>query len=499
MRRKNNIDYTAMGIQAVAETCRESFFYFVKTFWTVIIKEEPVYNWHIESLCQELQELSVYIVNRQEKPYDLIINIPPGTTKSTITTIMFPAWLWTQDATLRIITNSYSMDLSIEHSTKSRDIITSDKFRRLFPEVVLRRDKSAKSSYENTATGARYTTSTGGTITGKHAHIIINDDPLNPSQAASEADRATANEHTKTLASRKVDKKNTPTITIMQRLHELDVTGYILAKKGEKVRHICLPAELTDNVKPAKYRDKYIDGLLDPVRLSREVLEEQRTDLGSRGYAGQYEQNPVADGGNIVKKEWFKYISPSDFSRMHGSEPIIFFLDTAFKEQEKLKNSTESKNDPSGIIGTCKIGNDLYITCGQKVYKKFPDLIRFVPEFALANGYTSRSTIRIEPKANGISVVDQLRESTTLNVRDIESVLVQESKETSLTTVSPKIECGRVYLVAGAWNEDFVDEICGFPAKAHDEYVDLISYAIDYHLKDKKKKKDNSDLLDNLY
>ncbi|MDR0430218.1 MAG: hypothetical protein LBH58_07060, partial [Tannerellaceae bacterium] len=329
---------------------------------------------------------------------------------------------------------------------------------------------------------------TGGTITGKHAHIIINDDPLNPSQAASDADRNTANEHTKTLASRKVDKKNTPTITIMQRLHELDVTGYILAKKSEKVRHICLPAELTDNVKPAEYRDKYIDGMLDPVRLSREVLAEQLIDLGSRGYAGQYEQNPVADGGNIVKNEWFKYITPEDFSRLHGREPVHFFVDTAFKEEEKRRKTGEARNDPSGIIGTCRIGNNMYITCAASVYKKFPDLIKFIPDFAKANGYTSSgSTIRIEPKANGISVVDQLKESTSLNVREIDSELIQDSKETRLTGQSAKVECGRVFLVAGAWNDEFVGQICGFPNKPHDEYVDLLSYSADYHLKDKKQ------------
>lgn len=495
----NKSDYAAMGVQLVGEKCREDFFYFVRVFWDVIIKESPVYNWHIKALCDELQTLAGFIVRREAKPYDLIINIPPGTTKSTITTIMFPAWLWTVDPTMRIITNSYSSDLSIEHAIKSRDIIISDKYRRLFPDVELRRDKAAKSSYENTLTGARYTTSTGGTITGKHAHIIINDDPLNPQQAASEADRKTANEHTKTLASRKVDKKNTPTITIMQRLHEQDVTGYILSKKGEKIRHICLPAELSDNVKPAEYKNNYINGLLDPVRLSREVLEEQQVDLGSRSYAGQYEQNPVADGGNIVKAEWFNYISPSDFARLHGNEPVVFFIDTAFKEQEKRRKDGESKNDPSGIIGTCLIGRNMYVTCAAKVYKKFPDLVRFVPDFVLANGYTGKSSIRIEPKANGISVVDQLRESTSLNVREIDSKLIRESKETRLTGVSPKIECGRVFLVAAAWNEALVDEVCGFPAKTHDEYVDLISYSIDYHLKDKKKRTGNSALLDNLY
>lgn len=473
---KATSDYMAMSIQLVAETCRSSFFYFVKTFWSVIIKEEPTYNWHIEYLCDELQILSKSIVERKEKPYDLVINIPPGTTKSTITTIMFPAWLWTQDPSLRIITNSYSMDLSIEHATKSRDIIMSDKFRKLFPNVSLRRDKSAKSSYENTNTGARYTTSTGGTITGKHAHIIINDDPLNPSQAASDADRETANEHTKTLASRKVDKRNTPTITIMQRLHELDVTGYLLNKKSDKIKHICLPAEVTDNIKPSELRSRYIGGLLDPLRLSKDVLAEQLIDLGSRGYSGQYEQNPVAAGGNIVKKEWFQYIHRSDFERMRTSEPIIFFADTAYTDKKE--------NDPTGLIASCKIGNDLYITHAKKVLYKFPDLIKFLPQYVQANGYTNMSSIRIEPKANGLSVIDQLKIDTKLNVT--KTPTPTESKETRLNSKSPIVECGRVILVSGAWNEEFTDEICGFPAKAHDEYVDLLCYAIDFHLKAKK-------------
>lgn len=444
----------------------------------MIIAEEPVYNWHIPYLCKELQDLSVYIVNRQKKPYDLIINIPPGTTKSTIVTIMFPAWLWTQDATIRTITNSYSADLSIEHAVKSRDIITSDKYRMLFPNIILRSDKSAKSSYENTVTGARYTTSTGGTITGKHGHLIINDDPLNPSQAASDADRETANEHTKTLASRKVDKANTPTITIMQRLHEMDVTGYLLSKKSEKIRHICLPAELSDNVKPAELRGRYVNGLLDPVRLSREVLDEQKIDLGSRGYAGQYEQRPVADGGNIIKKGWFQHIHRVDFERLRRNEPIIFWLDTAFTEKQE--------NDPTGIIGTCGIGNNMYIVCAKKVYKEFPELIRFIPSFAKANGYTAHSTIRIEPKANGKSVVQSLKKNIGLNITEIKSALVAEDKTTRLNYASPCVECGRVYLVIGEWNEEFVDEVCGFPAKAHDEYVDLISYSCDYHLNKNK-------------
>lgn len=479
---KQPTDITAILTQVEREACKGSLFEFVQSFWSVIIPEEPVFNWHIPYLCEELEKLAVYIVNREKKPYDIIINIPPGTTKSTIVTIMFPAWLWTQDPTIRIITNSYSADLSIEHATKSRDIITSDKFKRLFPEVVLRRDKSGKGNYENTKTGARYTTSTGGTITGKHAHIIINDDPLNPAQAYSDTMRATANEHTKTLASRKVNKKNTPTITIMQRLHEDDVTGYLLSKKGESIRHLNLPAELSNKVLPEEVREKYIDGLLDPVRLDREVLEEQKVDLGSRAYSGQYEQNPIADGGNIIKSAWFKHISRAEFERLRQYEPIHFWADTAYTDN--------TENDPTGIIGACMIGNTIYIVNGKKVNLGFPELIRFLPRFLRDNGYTSESTLRIEPKANGISVIQTLEQSG-LNIT--RTLTPTDSKKSRLYAASPTIECGRVVIVDDSFSEEFVDEVCGFPAKVHDEYVDVLCYAINYYNNAEGESQDLSD------
>lgn len=473
----SHVNYTELALRVVADECRKHLFYFVQTFWDVIIKEKPVFNWHIPYLCEELERLSESIIRRQPKPYDLLINIPPGTTKSTIVTIMWPVWLWTNDPSIRVITNSYSGGLSMEHATKSKDIILSEKFQMLFPNVQIRRDKSGKQNYENTETGYRYATSTGATITGFHAHVIINDDPQNPKQAESDQLRIQANEHTKTLSSRKVDKANTPVVTIMQRLHEEDVTGYLLKRKGENIRHICLPAEDCDDVKPAELRANYIDGLLDPVRLSRAVLEEAMIDLGSRGYAGQYMQTPTADGGNIIKEEWFKRISWADFRALRFREPVHFFLDSAYEERKQ-----KSDNDPSGIIATCKIGNNLYVMNAKKVWKDFPSLLTFLPEYLYANDYTSESTLRIEPKANGKSIVQQLIATTDLNV--VETPSPKDSKATRLKAVSPKIECGRVWIVDGDWNEEFIDEVCGFPAKAHDEYVDILGYAIDYHLND---------------
>lgn len=111
---------------------------------------------------------------------------------------------------------------------------------------------------------------------------------------------------------------------------------------------------------------------------------------------------------------------------------------------------------------------------------KFPELVHFLPQYVREQGYTSQSSVRIEPKANGLSVIDQLQATTGLNVTKTPSP--RESKETRLNAASPTIECGRVILVDGNWNEAYLDEVCGFPAKPHDEYVDLTCYAVDYHL-----------------
>lgn len=478
-----------MALAVVADECRRNLFYFLRTFWDVIIKEEPTYNWHIPYLCEELQYLGGFIIRREEKPYDLIINIPPGTTKSTIVTIMFPVWLWINDPSIRIISNSYSGLLSVDHATKSKDIILSDKFQRLFPEIKIRKDKAGKQNYENTATGYRYATSTGATITGFHGHVIINDDPVNPKQAESESMRKVANDHTKTLSSRKVNKANTPIITIMQRLHQEDVTGYLLKNKAERIKHINLPAEDCEDVEPSFLRERYIDGLLDPVRLNRSVLTEAMIDLGSRGYAGQYMQKPSAEGGNIVKESWFKKISAQEFYALRFREVVHSFLDTAYDEKK-----AKSDNDPSGILAACKINGNIYIINALQTWKSFPDLIKFLPEWMHANYQDERSTLRIEPKANGKSVVQELQRHSDLNVTEIKAPT--ESKGERLHAISPKIECGRVYLVEGEWNDAFIDEVCGFPQRAHDEFVDILGYAINYFDNEDFELPDN---IDNLF
>jgi phage terminase large subunit-like protein len=310
--------------RAKAALCRKSLFYFIKTFWHEVSPDEPKWNWHIEYICKELEALALRVSQKLPKEHDPIINVPPGTTKSITCTIMFPVWCWTNWHWMRFITGSYSGGLSMEHSEYSRDLVRSETFRQIFPELEIKRDKDSKSNFRIQKTvyddkgeivdislgGNRYSTSVGATVTGFHAHIIIIDDPLNPEQAVSEVQIKTANRWMdQTLSTRKVDKEVTPTILIMQRLHQADPTGSLLDKKIKKIFHICLPGEIRnyrEEVKPPELIKYYKNDLLDPTRLNWPSLEELKSQLGQYGYAGQIGQKPTPPGGGMFQVDHFQ-------------------------------------------------------------------------------------------------------------------------------------------------------------------------------------------------
>lgn len=459
-----SFDYDIL-VQAEREVCREDFFQFIQSFWKVVIPDKPVYNWHIEYLAKELQVIGERIKAREPKLYDLIINVPPGSTKSTIATVMFPAWLWAIDPTIKVISSSYSSGVSIDHAVKSRDVIKSDKYRELYPEVEIRPDKDGKSHYGNSKTGMRYVTSTGGTVTGMHGHVIIQDDPLNPKQSASEKEIENAKHFVdRTLSSRKVDKLITPVITIMQRLHEDDVTGHLLGKEGKKIKHICLPAEESERVNPPELKSRYINGLLDPVRLSAEVLADAKADLGSYAYAGQYDQNPAPEGGGLIKKAWF---GRSDMSYLENAT-WDFVIDPAYTENEN--------NDPSALMAYCWSDNLLTIRMVESVHMEFPDLCKYIQAFCKAHGYTSGSSIYVEPKASGKSIVQSLKQGTGLNIMEGDNPT--RDKVARVKDITATLESGRVGLVLGAWNEAFKHQCAVFPNGKHDDEVDCLVMAV---------------------
>jgi predicted phage terminase large subunit-like protein len=470
-----NLQYlNALSLDDIkAERCKRRFYEFFKEFWDTIESVEYKDNWHIKKLCDRLQDVYERW-ERGETQNDLYINVPPGSSKSSICTQLFPVWLWVRNASIRIISSSYSYDLSTAHAVKSRNCIQSDKFKLYYSDLCqIKYGDDNKTWYKNTKMGERYATSTGGTVTGMHADFIIVDDPLNREKADSLAARETANKHiTETLSTRKTDRNRSVTIVIMQRLHEDDPTGKALKDRPDKTDHICLPGELTDNVQPKELSEHYVSGLLDPVRLNREALTRARTDLGSYGYAGQILQKPSPEGGGKLKKAWFNKISYDDFVKIKGSTPINIFGDTAYTDKQK--------NDPTALMPACYINNNLYIIHSEQMWLEFPDLLKRIPSYANQHGYTSGSRIMIEPKASGKSTVQSFKGSG-YNV--IELPPPEDDKTTRVSNIAAFVEAGRVFIVEGGWNEGFLDECGAFPNGSHDDQVDNLVNAINYYSK----------------
>lgn len=325
---KANVSVTADEAALVRSICHESFYEFVKEFWKVVVPETPIWNWHIKYLCDTLQEDAERVFKGLPKLYDTIVNIPPGSTKSTILSIMGPAWIHARRADMRILAASHTQALTFELGRKCRMVEESPLYRAAFPEVVPSKDQWTKSLFMNTAGGGRMASTVGGmSPTGFHAHFILVDDPLDPQQAtaSSETEINTANSFmSEVLPTRKVDKAVTPTWLIMQRLHQNDCTGYLLSKNKE-IRHINLPAEKSIKVKPAILRRNYVDGLLDPVRLSRAILSEALIDLGEFGFSGQYRQNPVPRGGGMFKTQRIAIDTPPSMGSKYWVMKVRFW------------------------------------------------------------------------------------------------------------------------------------------------------------------------------
>lgn len=439
----------------------DGFYYFFTHFWDTIIPEELNDNWHIRYICNELQKIGEQVAKRLPKEYDYyIFNVPPGSSKSTIISEMYPLWCWTIDPTQRFICASSSSTIAEDLAGRCYNIYQSDKFREMYPELV-EKSGGGKTNFKNGLKGERFTTSASSVITGVHAHQKILDDILGSQQAASKTERDSVNKWLKeTISSRNVDAEITTTIIVMQRLHEDDPTGHLLANPNLKIKHVCIPAELSEDVKPVALRKEYKDGLFDPVRKPKHVLEVAKADLGSYGYAGQMQQRPAPEGGGIIKKEWLKIIN----NPIPPNTIIKFQIDPAYTEK--------TTNDPTAIVGYYTLNNQVFVTSAISVYKEFPDLILWLPEYLRDNGYTKRSMIYTEPKASGKSIVQQIQKTTNLNIK--ESDPPKDDKLTRVHIVSPKIESERIGLHYGAWNDSFISQLISFPKALHDDEVDCL-------------------------
>lgn len=428
----------------------------------------------IADYCQKLFE---------GKIKKLMLFMPPQHGKSEIISRNFPAWALGRDPDLKIVGSSYSSDLAEQFSRSIQRTIDSEEYKTIFPDTYLsgsmtqRNDKSSRGYLRNVDyfetvghRGFYKAVGVGGGLTGTPVDIAIIDDPV---KDATEAYSVTYRQRVwnwyNTVLSTRLHN-DSKQLFIMTRWHEDDLAGRLLKAEPEEWTVVVIPAICEKEHDGELQSERHIGDALWPQKHSLQKLQKQKK-RAPREFSALYQQRPTIEGGNIVKRDWFRKISYADFTALRFREPMHFYLDTAYNKKKKGQD-----NDPSGILAACKIGRYIYIYNAQKVYKEMPELLRFLPEYMAAHEGNSESKLNIEPKANGISVVQMLKECTDLNVK--ETPTPTDDKEVRFRVVSPRCECGRVILVEGSWNEDFLDEVCGFPAMPHDEFVDILGYAI---------------------
>lgn len=449
--------------KALATLCSRRFYRFFLEFWETIEAAELIPNWHIEYICDELQR--VYEVwESGESQDDVLLNVPPGSSKSTIVTQIFPAWLWVRNQSIRVISSSYAADLATAHAVKTRDLLKSDKFIRLFPGLIeFKSDSDGKTHYKNTKKGERFVTSTGGRVTGMHGDFIITDDPLNPEQAASEVDLKRAVRFTgSTLSTRKTNKKRTVTIMVMQRLHENDPSGDWIRKK-KSLNHICLPGRLSKEVKPEHLKEKYINGLMDVNRLDEAALQKMYEDLGSYGFAGQVQQSTAPEKGGTWQK-WFIEIPDHLMPTISQMSKYGTDWDTAYTDNEA--------NASSAHVESGMFEGKMYIDNIGWFNMEFPALIK---EMKL-----HPSPHYIEAKASGKSA------KQTLTVAGIPAIEVQVNadKLARAKDATPKAEAGMVCIrksLADKIYNDAEQGLLKFPNGAKQDLADTVAQAIIRH------------------
>lgn len=465
LKREDKVKLLLLEQEAHYRKAEKSLAHFTKAAWNILEpSNELQWNWHHDLICEYLEASYLGQIKR------LIINMPPRNMKSILVSICFPAWCWVQDASFRFLCGSYSQSLSSKHSVDTRSLIESEWYQeRWGKKVFLSSDQNMKTEFMNTARGHRIATSILGTATGKGGDFVLADDPHDTTGAASDVERKkTIETFRQKFMTRLDNKKEGRVIVVMQRLHEEDLTGSLM-QDGDWT-HLSIPAIAEEDRKiifpiSKKVIEQRSGDVLHPSREDIKVLDSLKKSLGSRGFAGQYQQRPAAQEGNIIKRHWLKYYS--DMPGIRSFDQVIQSWDMTFT----------GKATSDFVVGQVwgRIGADRYLIDQVRGQFGMTETIQAIMN--LSKKWPQASLKLIENKANGPAVEDMLKKSLSGMVL----WEPQGDKVSRLNAVAPQFESGNVYFPEphkADWVSHCLEEIFSFPNAAHDDCVDAMTMAL---------------------
>jgi predicted phage terminase large subunit-like protein len=429
------------SIELVNAACRDDFVSFIRKCFEILSPGTSFQaNWHISALAYRLEQVRLGKIKR------LIINMPPRSLKSIVSSVAFPAYILGHEPALRIIAVSYGADLAVKHANDFRAVVESTWYRGVFPWMRISGAKNTEFEVLTTRQGYRLATSVDGTLTGRGGDIVIIDDPLKPSDALSDSKRERVNDwFSNTLLSRLDDKQTGAIVIVMQRLHMDDLTGRLLRASNDWTL-LSLPAiaEQDETIPIGPKEDHF--------RRVGELIT----------FAAQFQQAPIPPGGAMIKRHW---IRAYDRLPIHDWKSRVFqSWDTASKEG--------GQNDYSvGTTWLCH-ENKYYLIDVMRGRFDYPTLKSRAILYAKVHKPTK---ILIEDTGVGTALIAELKHDGLYAI----AVKPERDKVTRMSIQSGKFESGAVLFPEKAsWLADLESELFSFPNGRHDDQVDSVSQAL---------------------
>ena len=426
---------------------KEDFLLFVRTVWPEFIAGN-----HHKIIAKKFEAIASKKIKR------LIVNMPPRHTKSEFASFLFPAWMMGREPRLKIIQTSHTAELAQRFGRKVRNLIDTQDYQNVFPGMELSADSKAAGRWETNAGGEYFSAGVGGAITGRGADLLIIDDPHSEQDALS----ATALENAWEWYSSGPRQRLQPggaIVIVMTRWNTKDITGELIKAQGQPKADqweiIEFPAILPSD-KPVW-----------PEYWQKEELESVKASISVAKWNAQWQQNPTAEEGAIIKREWWQ---TWEKSQMPGLMHVIQSYDTAFSKKETADYSAITT---WGIFMPDEKTPNIILLDMKKGRWDFPEMKEIAYD---SYKYWEPESVVIEAKATGMPLTQELR------MRGIPVINFTPSKGNDklsrVNAVAPLFQSGVVWAPDEVWAEEVIEECAAFPYGEHDDLVDSMTQAL---------------------
>ena len=429
------------------EKIKNNFMAFVKEMWPEFIEGR-----HHKEIADKFDQIAKGKIKR------LIINMPPRHTKSEFSSFLLPAWMVGRKPDLKIIQTTHTTELALRFGRKAKTLIDSPEYQKVF-QTRLREDSQAAGKWETEQGGEYYAAGVGSAITGRGADLLIIDDPHSEQDAMNPEALERAYEWY-TSGPRQRLQPGGAIVVVMTRWSQKDLTGALVNSqknvKADKWHIVEFPAIMPSG-KP-----------IWPEYWQKKELEGVRASLSIGKWNAQWMQNPTAEEGSILKREWWKvWEKPSIPPLQH----IIQSYDTAFSKKETADFSAittwgvfyPDEDSPANLI----------LLDAHKERLEFPELRKEALE---QYKYWNPDTVIIEAKASGQPLTYELRKIGIPVINFTPSK--GQDKFARVNAVAPMFESGMIWAPDEEFADEVIEECASFPYGDHDDLVDSTTQAL---------------------